>query len=227
MGVQDGTYKTTNGYTFEVIDGQWFRKTLMGRQVINVQQSFSESQGYIYQLGGTWYRFNNGRLYPTINIVPSTTTTTYVETAVNYYNYGYASNGIYTINGAQYEIFMDGGSPIWSRFNLDGTSNNVNIEDKFYQNEWYYNIEGDWFRFTNMQFIPVVAPWDQQTVYAPSTTTYVFKDPRVEDTVVEFEQQVTPSITTTYSNANQFTAGSTSKYLPNEPAKRSFFGWRG
>lgn len=196
--IPDGTYSTTNGFKYEIINGQWFRLTAFGgRQAVNVQQSYSQG-AYIYKLGGLWYRFNNNRLYQTSN-VQSITSLDYDQ--INVYDFGYVNSGVYTIGLNQYEIYMNNGQPIWSRFNGDGTSTAIEIEDKSWMNVWYYKFEGTWYTFDlgTKMFTPVtVLPWERVT---PS-----------EITEVKVIQTYNPIITETYTSDS--TASSISRSGP-------------
>jgi len=175
--IPDGTYSTTNGFKYEVINGQWFRLTYNnGRQPVNVQQSYSQG-AYIYKLGGVWYRFNNNRLYQTSNI-QSITSLDYDR--INVYDYGYVSSGVYTVGLKQYEIYMNNGQPIWSVFNNDGTSTAIEIEDKSWMNVWYYKFDGTWYTFdlSSKTFTAVTTlPWERVAGEVIETVTVVQQYP--------------------------------------------------
>merc|ERR1712176_158223 len=141
--IPDGVYSTTNGFRYEVINGQWFRLQAFGqKQAVSVEQAVSQG-AVIYKLGGIWYRFNNNKLHVTTYVRPINSIT---WDTINYRDFGYAESGVYNIGTSQYSLFVNNGFPMWSRFNADGTSTDIQVEDKHWMNVWYYKFGETWYR---------------------------------------------------------------------------------
>lgn len=175
--IYDGVYMTNNGYRYEVINGRWFRLSAFGQKMeVSVSSAISQlDRAYIYKIGGIWYKFNNGRLY-------ETTYTQESPRIVTDYTYNYVKTGLYSVNGVAYELFINNDDkPIWSIINGDGTSSIYNMNDKFYQNEWYYQFNDVWYKFdrASNSFVSVMnLPWEVMTTtyYTPDPSSYTIVD---------------------------------------------------
>lgn len=205
--IDDGTYHTNNGYTFEILNGRWFKKSAFGsRMEVSVQQELSKyDNAYIYKVGGIWYKFNNGRLYQTVYTAPEPTVTT------TQYTYGYVGSGSYSIGTDRYEVFINQDRPVWSRYTTDGSTETINIVDKYFDNQWYYEFNGLWYGFKNGAFEAITAlPWEPtQWTSGPSSTTYTIIDSAGAGLSTGVTQTFPdrPAISTTYTTSEGSSIG--------------------
>jgi hypothetical protein len=221
--IYDGTYSTNNGFRYEVLNGRWFKLTPFGgRMEVSVDTAISQlDHAYIYKIGGVWYKFNNGRLYQTVNTQETP------RFSNSNYSYKYAQSGTYTIGSNRYEIFMNDDKPVWSIFNQDGTSSVFEVTDKYYQYEWYYNFNDIWYKYKNGVFESImILPWEIENAVSITETapvTYTVIDAAGSGITSGVTYVNDNDITTTFVGTDNNNIARTSTYLPNN-TRFNYFG---